>query len=88
MTYSVNYSKSAVKDLKKLDSQTRKLILSWIEKNLVNCSNPRAHGKALKGNRQDEWRYRIGNYRIIANIQDDNILIFVVKVGHRREIYE
>ena len=61
MTYSVNYSKSAVKDLKKLDSQTRKLILSWIEKNLVNCSNPRAHGKALKGNRQDEWRYRIGN---------------------------
>lgn len=88
MTYSVNYSKSAVKDLKKLDSQTRKLILSWIEKNLVNCSNPRAHGKALKGNRQDEWRYRIGNYRIIANIQDDNILIFVLKVGHRREIYE
>ncbi len=88
MTYSVDYTKNALKDLKKLDSQTRKLILSWIEKNLVNCSDPRIHGKALKGRLRDEWRYRVGDYRILANIQDDKILILVLKIGHRREIYD
>ena len=88
MVYSVDYTKSAYKDLKKLDSQTRKLILSWIEKNLVNCSDPRIHGKALRGNLRDEWRYRVGDYRILANIQDDKILILVLKIGHRREIYD
>lgn len=88
MAYSVDYTKNACKDLKKLDSQTRKLILSWIEKNLVNCSDPRIHGKALKGHLHDEWRYRVGDYRILANIQDDKILILVLKIGHRREIYD
>lgn len=88
MTYSVEYSKGAFKDLKKMDTQTRKLILSWIEKNLVNCSDPRVHGKSLRGNRQDEWRYRVGDYRILANIHDDKILIFVLKIGHRREVYD
>lgn len=88
MTYSVEYSKGAFKDLKKMDTQTRKLILSWIEKNLVNCSDPRVHGKSLRGNRQDEWRYRVGDYRILANIHDDKILIFVLKKGHRREVYD
>ncbi|MBE7066580.1 MAG: type II toxin-antitoxin system RelE/ParE family toxin [Ruminococcaceae bacterium] len=88
MTYSVEYSKGAFKDLKKMDTQTRKLILSWIEKNLVNCSDPRVHGKSLRGNRQDEWRYRVGDYRILANIHDDKILIFVLKIGHCREVYD
>lgn len=88
MTYSVEYSKGAFKDLKKMDTQTRKLILSWIEKNLVNCSDPRVHGKSLRGNRQDEWRYRVGDYRILANIHDDKILIFVLKIGHHREVYD
>lgn len=88
MTYSVEYSKGAFKDLKKMDTQTRKLILSWIEKNLVNCSDSRVHGKSLRGNRQDEWRYRVGDYHILANIHDDKILIFVLKIGHRREVYD
>ena len=88
MTYSVEYTKSAIKELRKLDSNTRKLLLSWIEKNLVNCSNPRAHGKALRGDKSDQWRYRVGDYRILANIQDDKVVILVLKVGHRREIYE
>ena len=85
--YSVEYSLGAIKDLKKLDKQTRLLIGSWIEKNLVDCADPRAHGKALKGDRRGEWRYRVGDYRILANIQDDKILILVLKIGHRREVY-
>ena len=69
------------------DPTTAKLILGWLRKNLEGCSDPRAHGKSLKGNRHGEWRYRIGDYRVIADIQDDKVLILVLEIGHRREIY-
>ena len=88
MKYSVNYSACAVKELKKLDRQTRALILSWIEKNLVDCENPRAHGKGLTANRSGQWRYRVGDYRIIAEIIDSEIVILVLSVGHRSVIYD
>ena len=88
MKYSVEYTLQAAKQLKKLDVYTRKLILSWIEKNLVDCKDPRIHGKSLTANRSDQWRYRIGDYRIIAQIQDDKVLILILEVGHRREIYK
>lgn len=88
MKYSVEYTLQAAKQLKKLDVYTRKLILSWIEKNLVDCKDPRIHGKSLTANRSDQWRYRIGDYRVIARIQDDKVLILILEVGHRREIYK
>ena len=88
MKYSVEYSKQAVKDLKKLDKYTRSLILGWIEKNLVNCENPRLHGKSLVANHSGEWRYRIGDYRILAEIQDEKVIILVLQIGHRRDIYK
>lgn len=88
MKYSVNYSARAVKELRKLDRQTRALILSWIEKNLVDCENPRAHGKGLTANRSGQWRYRVGDYRIIAEIIDSEIVILVLSVGHRSVIYD
>ena len=88
MKYSVEYTLQAAKQLKKLDVYTRKLILSWIEKNLVDCEDPRIHGKSLTANRSGQWRYRIGDYRIIAQIQDDKVLILILEIGHRREIYK
>lgn len=88
MKYSVEYTPRAVKDLKKLDKQTRALIFGWIEKNLVDCENPRRHGKGLTANRSGQWRYRIGDYRLIAEIHDDKVVILVLTVGHRREVYE
>lgn len=75
MQYKVEYTQRAVKQLKKLDKHTRKLILSWIEKNLVGCTNPRVHGKGLTANKSGQWRYRIGDYRIICEIQDDELII-------------
>ncbi len=66
----------------------QKRINGWLRKNLEGCENPRAHGKALTGNRSGYWRYRIGDYRVIADIQDDKILILVIEVGHRKKIYE
>jgi len=87
MKYSVEYTLQAVKQLKKLDGYTRKLILSWIEKNLMNCSDPRQHGKGLTSNRSGQWRYRVGDYRLIAEIQEDHVVILIVEVAHRREVY-
>ena len=88
MKYSVEYTPRAVKELKKLDKQTRALIFGWIEKNLVGCENPRQHGKGLTANRSGQWRYRIGDYRLIAEIQEDKVVILVLTVGHRREVYD
>lgn len=87
MRYRVEYTPQAIKQLKKIDKHTASLIYSWIDKNLVNCENPRQHGKGLTANRSGQWRYRIGNYRLIADIQDDKVLILVLNVGHRRDIY-
>jgi len=88
MQYKVEYTAKAVKELKKLDKPTRALIFGWIEKNLVDCDNPRRHGKPLSANRQGQWRYRIGDYRLLAEIEDEKITILVLTVGHRREIYQ
>lgn len=88
MKYTVEYSKSMIKSLKKLDKTTRQLILAWIEKNLIDCTDPRIHGKALTANRSGQWRYRIGDYRLLAEIQDDKVIILLLEVGHRREIYK
>ncbi len=87
MSFKVELSKSAKKDLKKLDIRTSTLIINWLRKNLEGCTNPRQHGKALVGNHSGKWRYRVGDYRIIADILDDKIVILVLNVGHRREIY-
>ena len=86
--HSVEYSNSAVKALGKLDRPTPTLIISWIEKNLVNCSTPRIHGKPFTGNIKEHWRYRVGSYRLIAKINDNILTINIVNIGHRREIYD
>lgn len=88
MKYTVEYTKRAIKQLKKLDKQTSALILGWIEKNLVDCDNPRQFGKGLTANRKGEWHYRIGDYRLVADIQDDKIVILILNIGHRRDIYK
>lgn len=87
MTYHVLFTASAKKSLQKMDRAASSLILGWIRKNLENTENPRLHGKALTANHRGKWRYRVGDYRLIADIQDENIVILMLKIGHRREIY-
>lgn len=86
--YKVEYAPLAIKQLKKMDKHISALIIGWIEKNLVGCENPRQYGKGLVANRSGEWRYRIGDYRILADIQDDKLVILIITVGHRREVYD
>lgn len=88
MIYKVEFTSHALKDLKKLDRHTAALILGWIRKNLESCENPRLHGKALTANRSGEWRYRVGDYRLLAKIDDNRITILVLNIGHRRDIYD
>ena len=87
MKYDVEYSKTAVNTIKKMDSSTSKLIRTWIEKNLINTENPRIKGKALTSDLKGLWRYRVGDYRILAEIQDNKIVILILDIGHRSKIY-
>ena len=87
MKYDVEYSKTAMNTIKKMDSSTSNLIRAWIEKNLMNTENPRIKGKALTGDLKGLWRYRVGDYRILAEIQDTKIVILILDIGHRSKIY-
>ena len=88
MKFHVEFTDQAKKQLKKMDKHTASLIVGWIRKNLEGYSNPRIIGKGLVANRSGQWRYRVGDYRLIAEIQDEKIIILIVSIGHRREIYD
>lgn len=87
MKFRVEFSRDALKELKKLDKHTAAMIIGWIRKNLDGCENPRQHGKGLTANRSGQWRYRVGDYRLLADIQDNRIVILILHVGHRSEVY-
>ena len=87
MKYSVVFSKEALRELKKMDRYTASLILGWVRKNLEGCEDPRIHGKGLTANYSGKWRYRVGDYRLLAEIQDDKVVILVLRVAHRSEVY-
>ena len=86
--YRGEFSEAARKDLKKLDTQTRKYLMAWIAKNLHGCTDPRQHGNALCANRAGSWRYRVGKYRILAHINDTAVIILVIKVYKRDTVYK
>ncbi len=88
MSYTVQWSERAKKQLLKLDRSIAELILRWVHKNLDGCTDPRRHGKALSANRAGQWRYRIGDYRLIAEILDEKVVILILEVGHRSEVYD
>jgi len=84
--YHVVFTNEAKNELKKLDKYTALLLTAWVRKNLEGCSDPRQHGKGLTANRGGQWRYRVGDYRLVAEINDDTITILVLTVGHRRDV--
>lgn len=70
-----------------MDKHQALMIMSWIKKNLVNTTNPRQFGIGLTGNKSGAWRYRVGDYRIISHIDEEKIIILILEIGHRRDIY-
>ena len=87
MIYQIVTTDKFDKSFKKLDKQTQKIIKAWIEKNLMGCENPRLYGKGLTANKSGQWRYRVGDYRILAEIRESELVLVLVEVGHRSRIY-
>jgi len=87
MTWTIKLSKKSSKSLKSFDNSARKNIIRFIDK-LVESDNPRISGKALQGSLKGLWRYRVGDYRLICQIKDNELIILFVEVGHRKNIYK
>ena len=88
MKYRVETTPRFEKEFRKLDRYTQRMLKAWIDKNLVDCVDPRAHGKDLTANRSGQWRYRIGDYRLLCLIEDEELVILALTVGHRREVHQ
>ena len=87
MSFHVEYTRKALTQLKKMDRFTARLILSWIENNLEGCTDPYRLEKGLTADCSGEWRYCVGNYRILCLIQNDRLIIEVFSIGYRKDIY-
>ena len=88
MTWNIEWDDRARKELRKLDSPIQKEILNYLRLRISRSNNPRVFGQSLSGNKSGLWRYRVENYRIICRIEDDTLVVLVLGVGHRKEIYE
>lgn len=88
MVWRVELDPAADRELNKLDPQTTRHILSFLHDRVAILDDPCSIGEALKGSKLNEfWKYRVGDYRIIANIEDGALQILIVRIGHRREVY-
>lgn len=86
--YRIKYSKEIIKEFKKLDKVTQILIIKWIEKHLLLCDNPKSMGKLLVRSKKGLWQYRIGNYRLICIIEEKELIVIALAIGHRKDIYK
>jgi mRNA interferase RelE/StbE len=86
--WSVEFDDRARRELRKLDPPIQREILSYLRERIAGSSDPREFGKPLRKNLAGLWRYRVGNYRLICRIEDERVVVLVLKVGHRREVYE
>ena len=85
--WKIEWDSKALKEAKKLDRNARKKIVEYLEKRVLAGQNPYQFGKPLKGNKAGIWRYRVRDYRILCQIEDKALIILVIAVGHRKDIY-
>ena len=88
MIWTIEYTRTAETQLRKLDRQITRRILDYLDDKIAPLENPRSRGKALVGPLGELWRYRIGDYRVICEIQDNVMRILVVETGHRKQVYK
>ena len=87
MAWTIDYVDTAKEQLRKLDKQVARRIVNYMDERISVLGNPRSNGKALTGPLGGLWRYRVGDCRVICDIQDDSVRVLVVRIGNRREIY-
>jgi len=85
--WQVEISRTAEKQITKLDRAAQSSILRFLRERVQTAEDPRRLGKPLHGDKKGLWRYRVGDYRLICDIQDERIVVMVLRVGHRKEIY-
>lgn len=85
--FSLIYDDIALKQLKKLDKQASKRITTWLTERLNNCENPRLWGSALKGDLGEYWRYMIGDYRVLCKILNNELIVLILEIDHRKSVY-
>jgi mRNA interferase RelE/StbE len=83
----VEFDRAADRDLRKLGAEAEREITRYLRERIATAADPRRFGHALTGDLKGLWRYRIGDYRVVAAIEDDRFVVLVVTVGHRREVY-
>lgn len=88
MVWTINYSDRALKSLRKMDRQTARRIVDFMDLRVAVAADPRQSGKPLKGELGEFWRYRVGDYRILCEIRDDELVILAATIGHRRDVYD
>ena len=88
MIWKIEFDTDVEKDLRKLGHNAQKQILTYLKEKLISAKNPRLFGKSLSGDLKGFWRYRIGNYRAIVKIEEDRLVVLVVHVGHRKNVYD
>ena len=84
----VEFDKDAARDLRKLGHDAQRQILRYLRQRIATTEDPRRFGRALTNDLKGLWRYRVGDFRIVAKIEDDRFIVLVLTVGHRREVYE
>lgn len=87
MVWKIKYLKSVQKDMRKIDKKDQNRIREYLESHIADLDDPRNFGKMLKGSYCELWRYRVGKYRIICELDNISITILVIRIGHRKEIY-
>jgi len=86
LAWRIEISRTAEKQIKKLDHTAQKSILNFLRERLQSAVDPRQWGKALQGEKRGRWRYRVGDYRLICDIKDEKITILILEPGHRKDV--
>lgn len=87
LAWQIEFTGAAKKQLKKIGHSEAIKITSYLRSRIQPSENPREYGKSLKGELSELWRYRVGNYRLICELKDDVMIVLVVRIGHRKDVY-
>lgn len=87
MVWTIEITRTAEKQIKKLDRMAQASVVRFLRERLKPAEDPRRLGKPLHGDKQGLWRYRVGDYRLICDIQDEKITVLVLEVAHRKDVY-
>ena len=87
MAWTIELTSTATRQLAKLDKAAAQRIRTFLQQRIAPAENPRTLGQRLHGKLEEFWKYRVGDYRIITRIEDDRLVVLVIQIGHRREIY-